>query len=285
MKKIKNYLYFVLLSAVILLCCSCVFLMEKTGQILDGTAFTEETTALYRASAGNEDPVVLEITAVKNKDNEQSLIITIDKYPMMKLRTSYPGENGIFLFDTLEYLAGSTHGWNEFTMQLLGSGRFVPGVRASFEITEEIEHIQITKARIHRYDTRIIGDDALFALRNRYERVTKLAQWMLSLNRPKGQTINDFEKYWKPVLFPEIIFIWNKPDNWQRDGDIYLKAEDINWNTGYTERFFPEELRPVRNSGTLLRDWEEALSWIYLEYEWNNIVDLFSDTIYLTKIK
>jgi hypothetical protein len=108
---------------------------------------------------------------------------------------------------------------------------------------------------------------------------------MITLDNPKGQTIKDFEKYWKPVFFPELVSGRNKPANWRQDGDIFHRAESINWNTGYTERIFPEELWPVRNSGTLLRDWEEALLWIYLEYEWDNIIKLFSQPIIFQKIR
>jgi len=104
-------------------------------------------------------------------------------------------------------------------------------------------------------------------------------------NAPKGQKIDDFEKYWKPVLFPEMVSKRKRPAGWLQEGDVFLRSEDIRWNTGYTERVFSEELRPVRNSGTLLRDWEEALSWIYLEYEWESIKERLSRLNILQFIK
>jgi hypothetical protein len=102
---------------------------------------------------------------------------------------------------------------------------------------------------------------------------------------PYRQTIDDFEKYWKPLLFPEIVSKKKKPSGWLQEGDQFIRAEDIKWNTSYTERIFPEVLRPVRDSGTLLSDWEEALHWIYLEYEWERIAGILSREIVLQKIK
>jgi hypothetical protein len=98
-----------------------------------------------------------------------------------------------------------------------------------------------------------------------------------------AQDRNTFEQFWKPILFPELISRKKQPVGWQREGDQWKKAEDIRWNISYTERTFPELLRNIRNSGTMLRDWEEALDWIYLEYEWENIMELLSKEIVFTR--
>ena len=245
--------------------CGCISMMEKTGRIIDGSAFEEKTVSKHQDS----DFV---ISIVENRSKEKSIIIAVKRFPMIKFRGTLPDEDGNFLFTSLEYLAGSTHGWNEFSLQLLGKGRASLNNSLELEITEEIEHIQITQGRIHRYDTRIIGNDALTALRNRRDRIEAAIEWMSSFDDPPSfNSIEDFEKHWKPVLFPELVSRRKRPQGFRQDGDIYLKAEDIRWNTGYSERSFPEELRPIRNSGTLLRDWEEALSWFYFKYEWNTI--------------
>jgi len=133
------------------------------------------------------------------------------------------------------------------------------GETCVLELDKDIEHIQITSGRIRRYDTRITGDDALKSLRNQ-----------------TIKDIDDFENFWKPVLFPELVSKKKRPDGWLMEGDIFEKNEDIFWNTGYTWRVFLEDLHPVRNSGTLLRDWEETLSWLYLSYEWENTKDILS---------
>jgi hypothetical protein len=67
------------------------------------------------------------------------------------------------------------------------------------------------------------------------------------------------------------------------------RGEDINWSVDYTGALFPEEtaehLRPVRNSGTLLRDWEEALPWIFYQFEWDAIIASLSQEIRLSKVR
>jgi hypothetical protein len=250
---------------------SCVSVMEKAGNLIDGTAFAEKTIALYQSDD-------LELAETVNKSDEHSYIITLKTYPMMKLRCAVIDDN--FNIVSLEYLSGGAQGWNEFTLELTGAGTFVNG---ALTIDNEIESVQISAGRIQRYDTRITGAAALTGLRNRYERIQALNEWMSKQEAPRAPDIKTFEKYWKPVLFPELVSKKLRPESWAQEGDSYVKSEDIRWNTSYTERNFPEHLLPVRNSGTLLRDWEEALSWIYLEYEWENIKDTLSRHHILTK--
>jgi hypothetical protein len=104
-------------------------------------------------------------------------------------------------------------------------------------------------------------------------------------NAPEGMNRSGFEQYWKPVLLPEMASRKKRPPDWKQEGDSFVWAEDVRWNTGYTERVFPEELRPVRNSGTLLRDWEEAINWIYWEYEWESIVQALARETVLPRTK
>jgi hypothetical protein len=269
----------------------CVSLVEKTGRVIDGSAFAEKKIAVYRAG-GKKDPSGMEVWQMRNKAGENSCIIMLDKYPTIRIRGSAPEENGEFNLVSLDYLGGSPHGWNEYRMDLFGEGRLVlSGTKAAISISPEIEPIQISSGRIKRYDTRITGSEAVTSLRNRRERITALAEWMndeANVYReaaPKGQRQNlkSFKNYWKPILLPETVSNRKKRRGWERVNDQWIMAEDIRWNTGYTERVFPEELRAIRNSGTMLRDWEEALDWIYNEYEWNNILARLSQENVLTK--
>jgi len=262
--------------------------MEKAGRKIDGSAANEKKVSVYRASKKDGAAQDIAVTVIKNKASEQSVLITLDKYPMMRLRCSMPDENGGFFINSLEYLSGSVHGWNEYSMEILGTGSLSFGETCVLEIDKDIEHIQITSGRIQRYDTRITGAQALTSLRNRNERIIATTAWMTSFNTPEKQTITDiegFESFWKPILFPELVSKKKKPEGWLKEGDVFITAEDIHWNTGYTERTFREELHPVRNSGTMLRDWEETLSWIYLYYEWENIKETISQKTILRSVK
>jgi hypothetical protein len=266
---------------------SCVSLIEKTGQVLDGSAFAEKKIARYEALTKEGAACDMEILDAQSKSGQRSLIISLKKFPAIKIRGSEPDEEGNFTLSSLEYLSGNTSGWNEYSLELFGTGTFkTDNNSATFSIDGEIEHVQISRGKIRRYDTRVTGSDALTNLRNRGLRVESLTEWMKSgENAPSGQDRGGFNKYWKPFLFPEMCAKKKRPAGWQQEDDVWAKAEDIRWNISYTERLFPEELRPVRDSGTLLRDWEEAFEWIYLMYEWDTLSGLLSLETNLKQVK
>jgi hypothetical protein len=279
---------YALLTIFVLLFAGCISVMEKAGRTIDGSASSEKKVSVYRAYKTKGAVEDMAVTVIKNKKSEQSILITMDKYPMMRLRGSMPDENGEFSLNSLEYLSGSVHGWNEYSMKILGAGSLSFGENCVLEINDDIEQIQISAGRIQRYDTRITGAEALTSLRNRNERIIATTSWMAAFDAPEKKTIygiEDFEIFWKPILFPEMVSKKKRPDGWLKEGDVFVKAEDIRWNTGYTARAFLEELQPVRNSGTMLRDWEETLSWIYLTYEWENIKEILSNKIVLQSVK
>ena len=264
---------------------SCISLVDKTGRALDGSAFKEKKIAVYKTAKDN--PAGMEILELINKQNERSFQISLSLYPAMKIRGTRPDKNGNFNLVSLEYLGGNTHGWNEYSLEIVGEGKlFLTGKAAALSIQHGIEPVQISSGKIRRYDTRLTGEEALTGLRNRRERITALAEWMKEQeNVPAAVTIKEFEKNWKPVLFPEIVSKKKRPQGWQAENDRLEKAEDVKWNTGYTERVFSEALRNIRDSGTMLRDWEEALEWIYIEYNWENIIKQFSKETILDRIK
>jgi hypothetical protein len=258
----------------------CVSLVEMTGRALDGSAFAEKKIAVYRAPG-------MELREMRGKAGARSFIITMSKYPTIKFRASEPNEQGEFILISMDYLGGSAQGWNEFRLDLAGEGILVFGEKtAAISVRDEIEQIQISFARIKRYDTRLSGNEALTLLRNRHERVKAITEWMNGRETaPKGMNVKKFEKYWKPILFPETVSKKKRPPDWQRADDQWNRVESIRWNKSYTERLFPEELREIRNSGTMLRDWEEAIDWIYNEYEWSRIQETLSQETVLTKKK
>lgn len=261
---------------------SCASLIEKTGQFLDGSI--EKTTELYKSEQN------IEISKVINRSKEESILISFTEFPTIKIRGSIPSEDGIIYFTSLEYLAGNTQGWNEYSLDLFGSAKFSSDEQIVFSIIENIEKVQISKGRIQLRDTRITGDEAVTALRNRHERILALAKWMHSYSEQQIEeqqitSIDNFNNYWKKILFPELEVKRDRPAQWHQQDDIFVRAESIRWNTGYTDRTFSEELRPIRDSETMLRDWEEALPWIYIEYEWENIIQLLSNPVIFQRIK
>lgn len=265
----------------------CLSLMEKTGRALDGSAFAEKETARYRSLKREGAVEDLELSERRDRADERSFLVSLNRLPVMKLRASPPDGEGGFFLTSLEYLGSSAAGWNEYTLDISGTGTLVLGeTEAVLSVPRPPDAVGISRGRIHRYDTRITGTEALTNLRNRRERILALTGWMASReDAPAGLDRKGFEKYWKPILFPEMVRGGKRPPEWRRETARWAWAEDIRWNLDYTARVFPEELRAVRNSGTLLRDWEEAPGWIYLEYEWERIFAPLSGGITLRRYK
>ncbi|MDR1587451.1 MAG: hypothetical protein LBS57_08355 [Treponema sp.] len=275
---------FILLCAVF--CSGCVSLTEMTGRALDGSAFAEKKLALYSAEKGKGAAADMEVFEVRNKAGERSLVISLKDFPPVKIRGTAPAPDGGFYLVSLHYLGGGVSGWNEFTLDISGFGKFSPDERgAVFSMPEKPEPVQISAGKIRRFDSRITGAEALAGLRNRRERILSLCEWMHSRpGAPSGAGRDGFEKFWKPILLPEMVSKKKRPAEWQ-GAETWVWAEDIRWNAAYTEKVFPEALRPVRDSGTLLRDWEEAFEWIYFEYEWESVVKTLSGEILMQRKK
>ena len=282
-KKIKNRL--LAFFAVPFLFTGCVSLVEKAGRAIDGSAFEEKTIAVYKTPI--DAGTAIEIREVQNKAGQHSVIIAPAEYPALILRGSIPDETGEFYLTAMDYLGGNSHGWNEYRLELSGSGTLSTGEKSAlFFIHPEIEAVQIVSGRIRRFDTRITGNEALTNLNNRRERILALAEWMNGYKEAAEESgLKDFEKYWKPLLFPELVYKSKRPEGWQREGDQWQRTEDIRWNTSYTERLFPELLRGIRDSGTMLRDWEEALDWLYITYNRDRIIERFSKETFLERVK
>jgi hypothetical protein len=270
-----------------LLCAGCVSLMEKTGRVLDGSAFAEKKIARYRARKKKGAAFDMELLHASDKAGQRLLVITQNKFPAVQIRGTEPNAENAFYVRSVDYISGNTSGWNQYSLELSGSGTCVLGdSTAIISLNNDIEKVQISRGKIRRFDTTITDSEALTNLRNREERIESLVEWMKEReNAPHGLDRKAFQAYWKPILVPEICPKRKRPAGWRIDGDIFIRAEDIKWNTGYTERVFPETLRPVRDSGTLLRDWEEALEWVYLQYEWETLTAMLSREITLKRVK
>ncbi|MDR3276875.1 MAG: hypothetical protein LBT11_06680 [Treponema sp.] len=276
----------------------CAGLTELAGELLAGSAFREEILAEYRDFSGTG----LRIRQVLGPEGEENLVISLDEYPTLELWATVPvvlaglpdGREGRITISTLHFLAPNLNGWNEFDRELSGAGVFrLSPSGALFHLEGELEALDISKGRIRRNDTRVTGTEALTALRNRDARIAALVAWMHQYGGPGASVApaapEDFAQYWRPILFPELAGARDRSPEaaavWTGEAAEWTFAADINWNTSYTRRVFPELLWPVRNSGNLLRDWEEAFSWIYLQYKWDSMVQSLGDPILLIKTK
>ena len=280
----------------------CSSLVHKSGEVLDGSAFAEKTLSLYQSTGKKKEPK-FELRELRHKNGEESIQITSTRWPGLALRGSMPASDGTFELRQLHFLSSHVNGWNEFSLDLLGNAAFpVSGEAAGLlRITGEVERIQISSGKIRLKSSRLTGNAALTPLRNRRERILALTESMhqqQSLPAQEaglsnqtaitGQTVfasqKEFEEYWKGRLFPELVSKKKRPQGYSAENAEWGRADSVKWNLSYTKQLFAEGLWEYRNSGALLRDWEEALPWIYLEYSWDHILSSFNERT-LQKVK
>ncbi|MFP3041364.1 hypothetical protein LQZ19_06030 [Treponema primitia] len=283
--KFKRANFLLIGTVLMILGGGCASLAETGGSVLDGSAFAEKTLASYREEPGKK----IRLDRVRPKNGPEFITIRIDSIPNLRIKGSLPDGEGNFYLSSLYFLSPNTNGWNEFTLELSGIGSFVGNDTAQagaiLQLKGPVETLDISEGKIRRGASRLTGTQALAALHNRRERVEAITQWMKEQpNLPDFSDRETFEEYWTPLLFPEIVKRKERPAAWT-EGESWVIGEDVKWNTVYTESVFPEELWPVRNSGTLLRDWEEASGWIYFVFEWDRIVESLSKKIELKKTK
>jgi hypothetical protein len=263
-------------SAVLLLFSGCLSAAEGAGRLLEGKF---DYPVRRYSGPGCQ---VLE----KGGEGGHGLDILIDAVPAAALKASLPEGDGAFHLKSLEYLGGNPRGWVEFSMALPGGGFFIPE-RSELRLEPPAEPALISGGKIRREGTVLSGAEALTALNNRYERIQTLAEWMRRQDAPLRAAggLGDFEVYWKPLLLPELVSAKKRPRQYETGtGTRWVTAEQVRWNASYTEQILPEELRPLRDSGTLKRDWEESLDWIFLVYAWDRIFDaLETSTVILQK--
>jgi hypothetical protein len=281
-----------LLTTVLLSFSGCATVVQKGGELLDGSLFAEKKLAVFEDKTGGPGHKGIRVShLLRKRDNREILAITIKAFPALRISGSIPEWDGRFTLESLEFLSPNLTGWNEFSRELLGEGLFwVNGLSATFAIRGVPESLDISAGRIKRNTTRISGNLALTALRNREERVSAITEWMLEWlesREPGKQFTNqkDFEKYWKPILFPETVSAKKRSAEWKTVNAEWTRGEDIRWNKTYTAALLPPELWPIRDSGTLLRDWEEAAAWIYYQFAWDYILESLTSETRLSKIK
>jgi hypothetical protein len=263
----------------------CMSLTEKAGRIADGSAFAEKILETRSGENGTN------LSRVRFRDGTEALKIGFDARPNLAFYARPAGEAGPYVVSSCTFLASTLKGWNEFTMDLSGTGSLEvfenDGKRRLRLSLENIEEAGISSGRIRSGETRLSGGEALNALRNRKERIEVLAAWMKGhvSAAPLFQNEKEFDAYWKPILLPEITPKRKRPADYD-DGRgtgrslEWIRAEDVTWNAAYSAEHFPEDIAMLRNSGALLRDWEEAMPWIYLSFQWNDIINSITGELY-----
>lgn len=82
-----------------------------------------------------------------------------------------------------------------------------------------------------------------------------------------ARRVANFQQAVRAFLFPELYgYEKGRP---LAEGRAFAKAESIRWDLAYTKERFPESLREIRDSGTMLRDFEECVGLWRLDFCWD----------------
>lgn len=117
---------------------------------------------------------------------------------------------------------------------------------------------------IRYYDDYLSGDKALEQFTWRWNRIEAYAKFLRS--RFDASWFSD-QKRVRRFLFPEL-YGYDQPHS---PHHAAVTVDSISWNTDYTKEAFPENLRTLRDSGTMLRDFEESEALWDLAFRWSDL--------------
>jgi len=193
--------------------------------------------------------------------------------------TATPDGSGNYLLEanTLHWFNNWTEGWTEATFEC--SGKFTlarNGERWSLAVKETPELGEPLTAGIRYRDTVLDPQTAARQFGNRWIRILAASEALRSSPLyAKGELPPYSAKHKKDrestfvtmtghYLFPETEGYASEELRKKYEKTETAVSDDIAWSPAYSADTFPESLRPVRDAGTLFRDWEESPELFYL---------------------
>ena len=192
--------------------------------------------------------------------------------------TAAPDGSGGYLLEanSLRWFNNWTEGWTEATFEC--SGKFAlaqNGERWTLEVKETPKIGEPLTAGIRYRDTVLDPQTAARQFNNRWVRILaasealrtsplyakgELPSYSAKRKKDRGQTFVSMTGHY---LFPEIAGYASEELRKKYEKTETAVSDDIAWSPAYSADTFPESLRPVRDAGTLFRDWEESPELFY----------------------
>ena len=201
-------------------------------------------------------------------------------------------ENGDIecLVKSLYFFTNWSNGWTECELEAFGQLLFKKDENNKFKcvVIEEIELLDIKTGSIKFFDDYYFEDKAKRNIRNKLDRINSINNFLKEKeNIPyfkslkKGDKSDKNEKSYisltYSLFFPELTL--NSPYSKNSEYRVRSIEEDttleetILWNKLYTKAIFPENLQPIRDSGSLLRDYEESVELFFMDYNINYYIN------------
>jgi hypothetical protein len=128
-----------------------------------------------------------------------------------------------------------------------------------------IELYDAAKARIRYRGNLLLTADATTLFNRRLGRIRASAV-RLAARGTDASTFRAFSKDAGGWFFPEVYGYPEGTSKSEQTKENRTRAEGYSWDTAYTRDRMPEELREIRDTGTLFRDWEENAELFYFIY-------------------
>lgn len=181
----------------------------------------------------------------------------------------------------LSWFTNWNEGWTEAKLACVGRLEIVrDGEAWNVNVIEPVMISSAESAKLRYKDAYYKGEEARNLLDRRISRIRSACAFLNQKFESKVFTI--FESEEKELnkgsfvteagkaLFPEV---YGYPEGTEPEGKVasdggkrFVKGEGLSWDRIYSENVLPEELREVRDSGTLYRDWEETRYLFYYIY-------------------
>jgi hypothetical protein len=213
------------------------------------------------------------------------------------------GEGLMFYITQVELFTAWDNGWTEGILEGSGSFLLTPE-EGGWTITmqDSLSLWDVVSGGIRYFDTYYRGEDGLRKVKNRVDRMREV-NWYLRDEQDFLPFYGDFietSSYGAgfaadlvPFLFPEAEKRIRRRDRkrmFTEANEVFIASREsetlgagIYWRTGYSEAILPEHLIPLRNSGTLWRDWEEAGQLFYSLYNMNYLFNTLLNGSVLTE--
>jgi hypothetical protein len=203
--------------------------------------------------------------------------------------------------EDLKWFGNWTEGWTEAAFSMEGELSLEPdGGAWKLVVLAEPKIEEPTSASMRLYGDYFEGDKALALFRHRWDRIqavnealkAKFTDAWFDYSEPRkvtyawdifGRTHASFQKSVKAFLFPELYGYPRGSSKGQ--GKDLVFAESIEWDSAYTKATFPERLWEVRDSGTMLRDFEECVGLWRLDFCWEELWMSRAQSVDLVKLK
>jgi hypothetical protein len=178
----------------------------------------------------------------------------------------------------LDWFDNWPNGWAQASFLLDGSASLQPSTSGWILKTDKAPQLDMVEsASIRYFNTYVRENKGKIEFSHRWDRIQVVAKEILT--RFSGSDLVKDPRILRRFLFPEIYGYDSPPV----PDHAKVKAQGVAWNSDYTKELFPESLRTLRDSGTLLRDYKESPGLWLLDLAWKDFWEQKDKPIALEK--